>query len=113
MGRFAKRVRKRAVSGGVPMRKVNGYVCRDCGETTWTVDIHQGVTPGMMLCKTTPDCNGMAMSRFYRVPPNHPTPTHEWYRPSASKARREDAKYPGMLQHYEQGGLFLRPRRTA
>lgn len=87
---------------------VNAYDCRACGSTTWVMHRDRGVTPSQLLCRATEGCDGWALSRWYRVPPGHPEPTHEWYRPEKAWVRRYDRRYPGSLQHYENGGLFLR-----
>lgn len=85
--------------------RLNGYLCRKCLQTTYTIDIVEGVTPFMIDC---PACGaGVAVSLMYRVPTGV-VPTHEFYRPSEKWARR---KGPDMLDHVRRGGLVLRERK--
>jgi hypothetical protein len=111
MGRFAKKFRKQAKARTIPHSifnktprtygRVNAYTCQRCGEVTWTVDVDDGVTPFMITCRT--GCRlGDAHSAFYRVPADHPEPTHEWYRPDEEAGLRMDER------HWKNGGLFLR-----
>lgn len=82
----------------------NAYVCHVCGGKTVTIDRDDGVTPFMIRCRATKDCEAMAESSFYRCDPTL-VPTHEWYRPGAAEI---GAATPAMRQHYEMGGLGLR-----
>lgn len=88
---------------------INGWTCEKCGETTYCVDIHEGVTPMMLACRATTACNGTARSLFYpRDPPEHVLAAvrWEWYRPSDKQARRMGAR---LAEHVERGGLVIRP----
>lgn len=112
MGRFARRMR-RAKEHVVPNPAfgsdgVNAYDCHECGGTTWVRHAVRGVTPSQALCHATEGCRGLAKSRWYRVPPDHPEPTHEWYRPTEAWVRRFDKRFPGSLRHWKNGGLYLR-----
>ncbi len=95
----------------VNLERVNGYRCRDCGRVTWTLDVHEGVTPMFLGCRAFTGCLGMAESMFYRVPIDHPDPGWEWYKPSKGAARRQEKRFPGSMRHWEQGGLSLRHRK--
>jgi hypothetical protein len=86
--------------------KTNLYTCTSCGGRVTTIDREDGVTPFMIGCRATEGCHGMMQSSFYRVPPDAPPPTYEWYRPTEKEARRLG---PSMLEHVKQGGLNIRP----
>jgi hypothetical protein len=86
----------------------NIYTCTMCGGRTVTVDCDEGVTPFMIDCRASGedgDCDGMAQSSFYHVPPGTPPPQWEWYAPGEEEIERAT---PGMRWHARQGGLFLR-----
>lgn len=90
---------------------VNAYDCPKCGSATWTRDLVQGVTPMLLRCRT--GCGTeMAVSRCYKVPENHPQPTHEWYRQTQAQAVRDERRWPGSVRHWQQGGLCLREIET-
>jgi hypothetical protein len=107
--------------------KINVYRCQ-YGCNTVTVDVDEGVTPFMIKCraKSRPDrplrpeltgpngeCVGTAQSNMYPRGPRPSwigEPTHEWYLPTIKEAKKLNRKYPGMLEHVEQGGLNLRAR---
>lgn len=111
MGRFSKRFHRQETKRPDPdfgSFGVNAYDCSVCGRATWVTHRDRGVTPSHMLCRATPGCGGMAISRWYSVPPDHPAPTHEWYRPTRAWVEQYDRDYPGSLGHYENCGLFLR-----
>ena len=91
--------------------RVNIYDCPECSGQTVTVDRDKGVTPFLLLCRVC--VKGIARSRFYRVPDDHPEPTHEWYKPTKAQAKRQERKYPGSYHHWEQGGLSIRPVTAA
>lgn len=92
---------------GLPRNVVNQYTCMTCGGVITTVDIHQGVTPSMLVCRATLGCEGSMNSHYYRVDQSL-TPTHEWYMPDEREMKRLS---PGMRQHVESGGLKIRPVR--
>ncbi len=86
--------------------RINCYTCPH-GHQTVTVDVDKGTTPFMLGCKED-SCSEMAQSSFYRPPVGVGPPEWEWYKPTSKEAKREDRKHPGMLDHAESGGLFLR-----
>ncbi len=90
---------------GLPRNVVNQYTCTTCGSAITTIDIHQGVTPAMLVCRATLGCEGSMDSHYYRVDQSL-TPTHEWYMPDKRELMRLS---PGMRQHVESGGLKIRP----
>lgn len=45
----------------------NVYVCQLCGGEVVTVDADEGVTPFMIECRSTPECEGDMYSSFYQV----------------------------------------------
>jgi hypothetical protein len=53
-----------------PERRLNQYVCRTCGGVITTIDRDEGVTPMMLACRATTDCDGSMFSAMYRVDPN-------------------------------------------
>ena len=52
--------------------RINQYTCRDCKESTVTVDVDEGVTPMFLACRATPDCKGTMASAMYRGNQTHP-----------------------------------------
>lgn len=74
---------------------INAYRCR-WRHVVVTRDVDFGVTPFIIRC---PRCGDDAQSSMYRVK-QESLWTHEWYRP----AKHEPDG------HYENGGLYLRPR---
>ena len=110
--------------------KLNIYTCNTCGGRIVTVDLVEGTTPFMVGCRVTEHdaklranedglaieelrglwdtlkCKGDMYSSFYRVPPDAPEPTWEWYKPDA----KEYAKLPLVTRrdHVDKGGLLLR-----
>lgn len=109
--RRADAMAAKARMAGTP--RINIYTCAKCDAGTVTVDVDDGVTPFIILCRATERCGGEAHSCFYRVPPGDHVPTFEWYKPTIRKAKRLDRKWPGTLDHVRQGGLMLRPRTDA
>jgi hypothetical protein len=89
----------------MPIGKVNVYTCPKCGREMVTVDRDEGVTPFMLRCRVTLDCDGMAESCLYRPPPDHGPPMFEWYKPTEKQLKKAE---PSMRHHAEQGGLFIR-----
>lgn len=83
----------------------NRYVCDTCGKDVITVNIDDGVTPFMILCKATPGCRGAMRSSFYQVPQELPA-QFEWFRPESFKGYSR-----AMREHFENGGLDLREIR--
>lgn len=86
----------------------NVYTCEECGGFTSTIDVDEGVTPFMILCRARPDCHGWAQSAMYPKgprPPRIPAPAWEWYKPGADEMLTLS---PANLGHVKQGGLLLR-----
>ncbi len=111
--------------------RTNIYICRSCGNSIVTVDLVEGVTPFMIGCRAHPDdakaltnedgldieqlrkiklhCNGNMYSSFYRVPPNAPKPTWEWYKPEGDDYLK--LSEVTRVDHVDRGGLLIRPMR--
>lgn len=89
--------------------KKNIYTCASCGEHVVTVDIHEGVTPFMIQCRSdkSPGCKGLMQSSMYRVFDQSMKPDFEWYKPSAVEHVELASR-----DHVSQGGLLLRSART-
>lgn len=109
--------RRAGRSGTAPdLPRENGYICAKCRKPTMTVDVDEGVTPMFLGCRATEGCDGMAQSMMYpkgERPKHLPAPAFEWYKPTRKEVEATEAEYPGSIQHWEQGGLFLRPRTDA
>lgn len=86
----------------------NLYRCQACGEAIVTINRVEGTTPFTLGCRATEGCTGRMTSSFYRLPPDAPEPTWEWYRPGANKLRRLKRRDPATADHVERGGLLLR-----
>ena len=85
--------------------RLNLYNCAKCGNTIITIDVDDGVTPFMLVCKKHGGCSdGMMTSSMYNVPPMY-TPSHEWYKPAIGTSDADS-------DHVKQGGLILRKRET-
>jgi hypothetical protein len=82
--------------------KKNVYTCTQ-GHKTITVDLHEGVTPFMMICKAD-GCKETAQSCMYRCPQDL-DPEYEWFRPTADEAKQiieqAVAKIPKDIDHYQ------------
>lgn len=61
--------------------KKNSYQCELCGLEFVTVNLADGVTPFMVACRATPNCNGMAESSFYQIDQSRPA-DWGWFKPS-------------------------------
>ena len=85
----------------------NRYVCQTCGQSIVTVDIEEGVTPFMIGCKATKDCDGDMYSSFYGVGQSLEA-TFEWYKPTDFSQYPEEHR-DAMREHVEMGGLDIRP----
>lgn len=80
----------------------NGYTCQDCGKSIVTINIDDGTTPFMILCRATKGCEGMMYSSFYSIPQGLPA-QYEWFKPKSF-----DGYSPEMKEHFRKGGLDLR-----
>ena len=85
--------------------RLNRYTCQKCHEFVVTVDLDEGTTPLMMLCRATKSCNGHMYSSFYRVD-GAPEPQYAWRKPTAAEYA---AASPAMKQHFDLGGLDIHP----
>lgn len=56
--------------------EINGWLCDHCGQHTYCVPVHDGVTPMFLSCRTTAGCLGTGTSLMYPVPP---IPEHARY----------------------------------
>jgi hypothetical protein len=84
----------------------NVYTCKTCKKMITTVHIDEGATPFMLNCLATKGCQGKAYSSFYQPPDDAPAPAFEWFMPPLADWPRYSRP---MRQHFEQGGLDLRP----
>jgi hypothetical protein len=94
----------------------NGYRCQTCGYLLVTINRQEGVTPfSLGACRNPSNvdgCPGRMYSLFYRLPPNAPEPTWEWYSPS--KGERQYRRLSDWERdHVERGGLLLRKIEVA
>jgi len=64
---------------------------------------HEGVTPFMIKCRASFNCDGQMQSSMYRVFDQNMAETYQWYKP----ASLEDLR-PGEIEHVKKGGLLLR-----
>lgn len=87
-----------------PAGAKNAYVCPACGGQIITVNLVSGVTPMLLACRATPDCEGTMASQWYPAWANDRAPTHEWYRQKIKRRMSEDMK-----DHILMGGLSIRP----
>ena len=99
--------------------RMNAYVCQTCGGVT--VAIHEddppGVTPLMLRCRVSDECEGMAYSSFYppEIPDPAPAPHVVWYRPVTKRAARAAIKATtsfkdrrAVFEHWSRGGSLMR-----
>lgn len=84
--------------------RINVYVCESCGGKTVTKDVDEGVTPFMLCCRATLDCEGYAYSSHYRVDQAQPW-GWEWFKPTPEEIA---AKPEAHRDHYLKGGLDIR-----
>ena len=90
--------------GPTPGKK-NIYVCQTCFGHIVTRDVCDGVTPFMLKCRATQDCNGSMESSFYRVFRQDIRASYEWYSPDLPE--RASLSH-GVREHVAKGGLLLR-----
>lgn len=101
-------------SAGKPF---NYYRCEKCRQYTVSKDLADGVTPFMIRCHATQDCQGMAQSCFYRVPQTtHQQPHIIWYKPSPDElaqyvANLDPIRQEEVKEHVNKGGLLMRIER--
>lgn len=87
--------------------KKNIYTCQKCGMAVVTIDMDDGVTPFMLDCRATKDCDGIMHSAFYSVP-QRLEPDFEWFKPKSIEGYS-----PEMQRHLEMGGLDIRVAHPA
>lgn len=98
-------------------RIINGWYCPTCGQVTVVVHADAGVTPMMLACRATPDCDGVGQSLGY--PPGVPsnevldTVAYEWAVPSRTQMKAWKREAHPMYDHILAGGLALRPLTDA
>ena len=117
------------------VERENVYTCQKCGGYTVTVDVEEGVTPFMIICRAKPkvgamdkilrdggiiirkrhkdefECDGEAHSAFYPKGPRPmhiPAPAWEWYKPIGDAYKKLSV---AMKEHVDQGGLDLRVKQ--
>lgn len=118
---FDKELYRKNRAAGLPgntpaLPRENAYMCDTCKKPTVTVDVDEGVTPAFLGCRATEGCKGMGHSMMYpRLPrpAEYPAPAFEWYKPTEAEVAEVEKDYPGSMQHWKNGGLFLRPRTDA
>jgi hypothetical protein len=81
--------------------KINIYTCNKCFGQIITIDSACGVTPFMLACRATKDCDGDMMSAGYMVDQNL-KPTYEWYKQNSIMATR------ATREHIRKGGLSIK-----
>jgi hypothetical protein len=95
---------------------LNEYICQRCRKKIVTVEIDEGTTPFMIRCqfckeqeiKIQPEVRPLMQSRFYQVNQNQ-IPEYEWFKPHKEKDYKQYVIDKAHEQHYNLGGLFLRP----
>ena len=87
--------------------RINIYICKHAHKTI-TRDRDRGVTPMMLLCRTS-GCKEFAKSCMYDVPQDQ-IPTHEWYKPTSEELARlySGDQFIRMNAHVNMGGLDIR-----
>lgn len=84
---------------------INGYTCRNCKQTFYTINAVAGTTPFMVRCRVNNiGCGGFAESNFYRVPLGV-RPDWEWFKPEGEAF---DKLTDEEKEHVGRGGLLLR-----
>lgn len=86
----------------MPQGRKNQYTCQTCQGSIITVDVDEGTTPFMLLCKATPGCDGFMYSNFYGCDQTLAA-QYEFFKPASFEGY--DA---GMLEHLQKGGLDFR-----
>lgn len=84
-------------------KKVNCYVCNDCGKVTKTFNVDDGVTPMYLTCE---HCGALAVSTMFNDIAPEQEPTQEWYRPTLSQVMKMEK---GVKDNILLGGLLVRP----
>ena len=85
--------------------KKNAYVCNKCKKFIITIDVDDGVTPFMIECKATKNCDGSMCSNFYSIDQSMPA-QFEWFTPKSSEGYGMEEK-----THFLGGGLDIREIR--
>lgn len=86
----------------MPQGKKNSYRCQTCGGFIITLDVDEGTTPFMLLCRATPGCKGFMYSSFYSCPQSFQH-SYEFFKPVSLEGYDAD-----MLEHFRKGGLDFR-----
>ena len=90
----------------------NIYTCRKCGGVTITLDIDEGITPFLILCRASGqegDCDGLAESSMYQVQIDTPPALWEWFKPEGQDYLNLSK---AMRAHVDNGGLDIRKMRS-
>lgn len=87
---------------------INRYECPQCGGFIVTIDRDEGVTPFMLRCRASKDCNGMMQSCFYQADQSI-VPSWEWRKPTKTEYFQLDLAT--RRDHVDRGGLLLYPIR--
>ena len=85
--------------------KKNAYVCDKCKKHIITIDVDDGVTPFMIECKATKNCDGSMYSNFYSIDQSMPAQL-EWFMPKSSEGYSMEEK-----TYFLEGGLDIREIR--
>lgn len=97
----------------MPAGSINAWKCDKCGRITGAVHIDDGVTPMLLACHATPECDGIAVSAGY---PQSLIPAEvinaidwEWRRATHFELQSWKRKNPELYFHCLKGGLYLVP----
>lgn len=97
----------------MPAGSVNYYQCDTCRKHIHTEHVDAGVTPMMLACRVTKNCQGWMQSMMYSVPPAAMkeqlilAPKFIWYTPDKQELKYETKE---MRDHVNRGGLKLKEK---
>lgn len=88
--------------------KRNSYQCTICQGIIFTEEKDEGVTPFMLPCLATSECDGEMHSAFHRLPEQaaRVRPHYEWRKPTPEEYA---VMGPNMKTHIDNGGLEIYP----
>lgn len=87
--------------------RLNIYTCEKCRGHVLTRDVDKGVTPFMIPCMATDDCDAMMTSSFYRVWNQSTREDYQWRKPPTldglSRYHAEHVQKDGLLLYHMNG----------